>query len=207
MASLASSSRSRRKPAGTRRRRRPGYRKRSFTKMSPSRSSRKRSRRTRRRRRSSPKLEAGSCGPKGRRTRIEDWSRGQRRCHRELLDRVRRAVDCQSAEVGNRPWIVNPRRSAIVNRRTCQNQSVAAQILDGLALSREVRAELKDRVDALRAKGITPRLDVLVAAQDPASLSYVRMKRKWADAAGILSGSYEVTEETTQAELIAQIRE
>jgi len=84
---------------------------------------------------------------------------------------------------------------------------VAAQILDGLALSREVRAQLKERVDALRAKGITPRLDVLVAAQDPASLSYVRMKRKWAETAGMISGSFEVNEETTQPELIAKIKE
>ncbi|MFI5385320.1 MAG: bifunctional 5,10-methylenetetrahydrofolate dehydrogenase/5,10-methenyltetrahydrofolate cyclohydrolase [Fimbriimonadales bacterium] len=84
---------------------------------------------------------------------------------------------------------------------------MAAQILDGLALSKEVRAQLKERVDALIAKGITPRLDVLVAAQDPASLSYVRMKRKWAETAGMISGSYEVTEQTTQAELIAKIKE
>jgi methylenetetrahydrofolate dehydrogenase (NADP+)/methenyltetrahydrofolate cyclohydrolase len=84
---------------------------------------------------------------------------------------------------------------------------VPAQILDGLALSRETRARLKERVDALRAKGIVPRLDVLVAAQDPASLAYVRMKRKWAETAGMISGSYEITEETTQSELIAKVRE
>ncbi len=84
---------------------------------------------------------------------------------------------------------------------------MAAQILDGLALSREIRAELKTRVDALISRGITPRLDVLVASQDPASQSYVRMKRKWAEAAGMISGSFDVTEGTTQAELIAKIRE
>jgi methylenetetrahydrofolate dehydrogenase (NADP+)/methenyltetrahydrofolate cyclohydrolase len=84
---------------------------------------------------------------------------------------------------------------------------VPAEILDGLALSRETRSSLKDRVDALRAKGVIPRLDVLVAVQDPASLSYVRMKRKWAEAAGMISGSHEITEETTQSELIAKVRE
>lgn len=66
---------------------------------------------------------------------------------------------------------------------------------------------MKERVDALREKGVVPRLDVLVAAQDPASLAYVRMKRKWAETAGMISGSFEVNEQTTQEELIGKIRE
>jgi len=75
---------------------------------------------------------------------------------------------------------------------------MSAQILDGLALSRLIRAGLKERVDALSAKGIVPRLDVIVAAQDPASLAYVRMKRRWAEAAGIAGESWEVDETTAQ---------
>lgn len=82
-----------------------------------------------------------------------------------------------------------------------------AQILDGLALSKLVRQELKERVDKLKEKGIVPRLDALVASQDPASVSYVRMKRKWAEAAGMISESWDVTEQTTQEELIAKIHE
>ena len=54
-----------------------------------------------------------------------------------------------------------------------------ATILDGLTLSKIVRAELAERVAALKAKGITPRLDVIVAAQDSASVAYVNMKKKW----------------------------
>lgn len=79
---------------------------------------------------------------------------------------------------------------------------MTATLLDGLALSKIVREDLKKRVDALRANGIVPRLDVVVAAQDPASLAYVRMKRKWAEAAGMLGEAYEITESTTQTELI-----
>ena len=78
-------------------------------------------------------------------------------------------------------------------------------ILDGLALSKEFRAELKVRVDALRAKGVVPRLDVIVAAQDPASVKYVAMKKKWAEAIGMEGNSYDVTDDTTQAELIELI--
>ena len=79
------------------------------------------------------------------------------------------------------------------------------QLLDGKALSRQIRAELKERVAHLRERGITPRIEVLVAIQDPASLAYVRMKRKWAEEAGMISGSFEVSDETTQKELIDQV--
>jgi len=80
-----------------------------------------------------------------------------------------------------------------------------AQILDGLALSREIRAGLKERVSILREHGIIPRLEAIVAAQDPASLAYVRMKRKWAETAGMESGSWEATESTSQSELMDRI--
>lgn len=83
---------------------------------------------------------------------------------------------------------------------------MSAQILDGLALSKELRAELKDRVDRLRERGVIPRLDVVVAAQDPSSLAYVRMKRKWAEAAGMHGEAYEVNENTTQEELRSLIQ-
>lgn len=84
---------------------------------------------------------------------------------------------------------------------------MSAQILDGKALSQQVRAELKERVDRLRAKGIVPRLDVLVAAQDPSSLAYVNMKHKWAEKAGMEGESYEVDANTTQDELLSKIVE
>ena len=76
-----------------------------------------------------------------------------------------------------------------------------AQVLDGRALSSRLRAEIATRVDALKEKGITPRLEAVVAAQDPASLAYVRMKRTWAEKAGMESGSWEATANTSQAEI------
>ena len=82
---------------------------------------------------------------------------------------------------------------------------MCAQILDGLALSRQIRAELKQRVEELRSRGIVPRLDVLVATQDPASVKYVSMKRKWAETAGIDCRTTEITAETTQAEILSTI--
>ena len=84
---------------------------------------------------------------------------------------------------------------------------MSAQILDGKALSRKTREDLKHRVDVLRHHHISPRLDALVAAQDPASLSYVRMKRKWAEDIGVLSESYMVDDSWSQAQLIDKIAE
>lgn len=85
------------------------------------------------------------------------------------------------------------------------NLPMPAQILDGKALSKQLRAEMKLRVDALRARGVVPRLDVLVAAQDPSSLAYVNMKHKWAEAAGMIGESYHVDETWSQAQLIEKI--
>lgn len=83
---------------------------------------------------------------------------------------------------------------------------MSAELLDGKALSKVVRDELAQRVSALVSRGVRPRLEVLVASQDPASQAYVRMKRKWAEQAGIESGSWEVTEATEQAEMLDRIR-
>ena len=82
---------------------------------------------------------------------------------------------------------------------------MSAQILDGKAVSKQIRAELKARVERLRSHGVVPRLDVLVAAQDPSSLKYVEMKHKWAEAAGIIGESYHVDESWTQSRLIEEI--
>jgi methylenetetrahydrofolate dehydrogenase (NADP+)/methenyltetrahydrofolate cyclohydrolase len=84
---------------------------------------------------------------------------------------------------------------------------VNAEILDGLALSRILRAELKERVTALKKAGVEPRLDVLLAAGDPASVTYVRMKRRWCDEAGIVGQVFEVGSATTQKEVIDKIEE
>ncbi len=82
---------------------------------------------------------------------------------------------------------------------------VSAQILDGLALSKEIRAELKERVSALAVRNLIPHLSVLVATQDPASVKYVSMKRKWAEAAGIRCETFEISESTSQSELLDTI--
>ncbi|MBA3725218.1 MAG: bifunctional 5,10-methylenetetrahydrofolate dehydrogenase/5,10-methenyltetrahydrofolate cyclohydrolase [Armatimonadetes bacterium] len=82
-----------------------------------------------------------------------------------------------------------------------------AQILDGKALSSRIRNELASRVEALSERGVVPRLDVLVAADDPSSITYVNMKQQWADKIGIVGESWQVTADTTQDWLIDKLGE
>jgi methylenetetrahydrofolate dehydrogenase (NADP+) / methenyltetrahydrofolate cyclohydrolase len=78
-------------------------------------------------------------------------------------------------------------------------------ILDGRALAREVREGLKVRVDALKAQGVNPRLEAIVAAQDPASLAYVEMKKKWAGWVGIESGTFMVDDSVSESAVMEQV--
>ena len=82
---------------------------------------------------------------------------------------------------------------------------MSAQILDGKEVSTLIRAQLHARVAKLRSMGVVPRIEAIVAAHDPASLAYVRMKRNWAEKAGMESGSFDVGPETTQAAVLAHL--
>jgi len=62
-----------------------------------------------------------------------------------------------------------------------------AKILDGKAISAEIRAELKTRVSELKEKNIVPGLAVLLVGDDPASRSYVTAKERACEEAGIYS--------------------
>ena len=51
-----------------------------------------------------------------------------------------------------------------------------AKIIDGKALSEKIKHDLVPTIDALKAKGITPSLTVVLVGEDPASQVYVRNK-------------------------------
>jgi methylenetetrahydrofolate dehydrogenase (NADP+)/methenyltetrahydrofolate cyclohydrolase len=82
---------------------------------------------------------------------------------------------------------------------------MSATVLDGRALARKVRDDVARRVSLLRAQGTVVRIEAVVAAQDPASLAYVRMKRRWAEEAGMESGSFEVGPGVSTAEVLAHV--
>ena len=49
-----------------------------------------------------------------------------------------------------------------------------ARLIDGVAIARQVREELRERVAALAAAGAQPGLSVVLVGDDPASAVYVR---------------------------------
>lgn len=55
-----------------------------------------------------------------------------------------------------------------------------AQIIDGKAVSRAVRARVAQETLALKEQGVTPGLAVILVGEDPASQVYVRNKEKLA---------------------------
>jgi methylenetetrahydrofolate dehydrogenase (NADP+)/methenyltetrahydrofolate cyclohydrolase len=71
-------------------------------------------------------------------------------------------------------------------------------ILDGRELGRRIRQELAGKVAALRTAGIVPRLDVLVAAEDPSSVTYVAMKQRWAEQIGIIGTQWTIDSRTEE---------
>jgi len=82
---------------------------------------------------------------------------------------------------------------------------MTARIIDGKAISQEVRAEWKIRADALKARGITPGLAVIIVGEDPASKVYVGNKIKACAELGIYSEHIELPGDTSEAELLEQI--
>ena len=80
-------------------------------------------------------------------------------------------------------------------------------IIDGKKISDEIKAEVRQRTEALKEKGIEVTLAVIQVGSNPASSVYVRNKKKACEAVGIRSISYEIPEETTESELLELITE
>lgn len=82
-----------------------------------------------------------------------------------------------------------------------------AKIIDGKAVSQFVKDEVKKEVSALREKGVSVGLAVIIVGNDPASRTYVNNKKKACEATGIISEEYALPEDTTMDELLALIKE
>lgn len=78
-----------------------------------------------------------------------------------------------------------------------------AKIIDGKAISAEVRAEIKKEVSLLAENGIKVCLAVVIVGDDPASQVYVRNKKRACDETGIASEIIAMPAETTEEELIS----
>lgn len=81
------------------------------------------------------------------------------------------------------------------------------QIIDGKAISAQIKDEVKEQIAALAAQGKKVCLAVIQVGNDPASSVYVGNKKKACAYVGIESLAYELAEETTQEELLSLIGE
>ena len=79
------------------------------------------------------------------------------------------------------------------------------QVIDGKAISAQIKEECREKVAAYKEKGIEIALAVIQVGADPASSVYVRNKKKACEFCGMTSLSYELPEETTQEELLTLI--
>ncbi len=82
-----------------------------------------------------------------------------------------------------------------------------AEIIDGRKIAAEIREELKQRVERLKEKGVTPGLIAILLGEDPGSLSYLRGIAKGCEATGIFTETVTLPENTTQEELERKIEE
>lgn len=76
------------------------------------------------------------------------------------------------------------------------------KIIDGNLISAKVKDEVKNEVEKLKMKGITPCLAVIIVGSDPASRVYVNNKKKACEYTGMKSLEFALPEETSQEELL-----
>ena len=82
---------------------------------------------------------------------------------------------------------------------------MTAQLIDGNALSKQIRAEVAQRAAALTARGVKPGLAVILVGDNPASQVYVRNKVKACEDGGLHSVLEKYDAAMTEAELLARI--
>lgn len=82
---------------------------------------------------------------------------------------------------------------------------MTAQLIDGNALSKQLRAEVAQRAAALRARGVTPGLAVVLVGENPASQVYVRNKVKACQDNGLHSVLEQYPATLSEAGLLARV--
>ena len=80
-----------------------------------------------------------------------------------------------------------------------------AKIIDGKQIAAQVRGEIKEKTQALVARGIQPGLAVIIVGEDSASQVYVRNKIKACAEVGFYSENYELPADTSEEELLALV--
>ena len=84
---------------------------------------------------------------------------------------------------------------------------MTATIIDGIAVSKVIRAEWKQRVELLKAQGVTPGLAVILVGDNPASQVYVRNKVKACSDMGLHSELHQFPADVSEQVVLARIAE
>ncbi|HGZ3156126.1 TPA: bifunctional methylenetetrahydrofolate dehydrogenase/methenyltetrahydrofolate cyclohydrolase FolD [Staphylococcus aureus] len=82
---------------------------------------------------------------------------------------------------------------------------MVAKILDGKQIAKDYRQGLQDQVEALKEKGFTPKLSVILVGNDGASQSYVRSKKKAVEKIGMISEIVHLEETATEEEVLNEL--
>jgi len=79
---------------------------------------------------------------------------------------------------------------------------MTAVLISGLEVSASIRSELRARAARLAARGIVPRLEVILVGDDPASISYIKSKEKGSAEVGIKENTTHLPTDTSEQQLI-----
>ena len=80
-----------------------------------------------------------------------------------------------------------------------------ADLIDGRAIAKKVRADVAERAAKLIARGIRPGIAVVLVGEDPASVVYTTAKGKAAEEAGMYSFNVRLSADISQADLLARV--
>jgi methylenetetrahydrofolate dehydrogenase (NADP+)/methenyltetrahydrofolate cyclohydrolase len=82
---------------------------------------------------------------------------------------------------------------------------MAAELIKGLPIAKVIREEIVEKVKALKAKGVNPKLAVLLAGSDPASVWYAESKVKIGDKLGIEVDLQKMPDDVSEATVLEQV--
>lgn len=82
---------------------------------------------------------------------------------------------------------------------------MVAKILDGKQIAKEYRQGLQEQVEALKERGFTPKLSVILVGNDGASQSYVKSKKKAAEKIGMIFEIAHLDESTSEEDVLKEL--
>ena len=82
---------------------------------------------------------------------------------------------------------------------------MVAKFLDGKQIAKEYRQGLQEQVEALKERGFTPKLSVILVGNDGASQSYVKSKKKAAEKIGMISEIAHLDESTSEEDVLKEL--